>query len=76
MAFTFISSVNKFLISFSSRSDVSLGNLTEGCKTAGPHYNPFNITHGGPGKEIRHVGDLGNLVAGEDGLAEYFFEDD
>ena len=24
------------------------GNLTEGCKTAGPHYNPFNLTHGGP----------------------------
>ena len=24
------------------------GNLTEGCKTAGPHYNPFNVDHGGP----------------------------
>jgi len=24
------------------------GDLTEGCKTAGGHYNPFNYTHGSP----------------------------
>jgi len=37
------------------------GNLLKGCATAGPHYNPFNTTHGGPLSEIRHVGDLGNV---------------
>ena len=51
------------------------GNLTEGCKTAGPHYNPAGKTHGGPEKEMRHFGDLGNVVAGQDGVAKYELED-
>ena len=51
------------------------GNLIEGCKTAGPHYNPHNKTHGGPLDEVRHVGDLGNLDAKEDGVAHYEWED-
>ena len=51
------------------------GNLIEGCKTAGPHYNPFKLTHGGPTSETRHVGDLGNVTAGDDGVAKYELED-
>ena len=51
------------------------GNLVEGCKTAGPHYNPHKLVHGGPGIEVRHVGDLGNVTAGEDGTAHFEIED-
>uniref|UniRef100_A0A481XST1 Superoxide dismutase [Cu-Zn] n=1 Tax=Philasterides dicentrarchi TaxID=282688 RepID=A0A481XST1_9CILI len=48
------------------------GNLTEGCKTAGSHYNPLSKTHGGPGIEEKHMGDLGNIESqGEQYEAEY-----
>jgi superoxide dismutase, Cu-Zn family len=38
------------------------GDLTEGCKTAGPHFttNKINV-HGGPKSRRRHNGDLGNI---------------
>ncbi|KAG7169674.1 Superoxide dismutase [Cu-Zn]-like 3 [Homarus americanus] len=45
------------------------GDLSGGCGTAGGHYNPFRRNHGHPDNLQRHVGDLGNILADNNGTA-------
>uniref|UniRef100_A0A914HVM2 Superoxide dismutase copper/zinc binding domain-containing protein n=1 Tax=Globodera rostochiensis TaxID=31243 RepID=A0A914HVM2_GLORO len=47
--------------------------LSNGCSTDGPHVNPINKSHGGPSGAFRHVGLLGHVDAGADGVAKFGF---
>jgi len=58
------------------------GNLEEGCTSLRGHFNPFNMQHGarttpeGKTNINRHLGDLGNLLADQNGVAVFDFTDE
>ena len=43
--------------------------MSTGCSELGPHFNPTGAPHGSMKTQNRHAGDLGNIVAGPDGVA-------
>ena len=48
------------------------GDMTDGCKSMGGHYNPDGVDHGDINEG--HVGDLGNITADESGTAKFTIE--
>ena len=51
------------------------GDLTDKCTSMCAHFNPYGNTHGCPGMNKRHVGDLGNIKTNNKGEARYTFYD-
>jgi Cu-Zn family superoxide dismutase len=53
------------------------GDHSQGCTTAGGHFNPLGAPHGGPSDppSKRHIGDLGNIEADAGGVAEFTLRD-
>jgi len=51
------------------------GVWSEDGMASGGHYNPTDMPHAGHDADQRHVGDLGNITANEDGVATLVLED-
>ena len=45
------------------------GDMSDGCKSMGGHYNPDNVDHGD--LQQGHVGDLENVLADDKGVAKF-----
>ncbi|XP_055337551.1 superoxide dismutase [Cu-Zn]-like [Paramacrobiotus metropolitanus] len=51
------------------------GDITNGCQSAGDHWNPRAHEHGAPEDVVRHDGDLGNINADRSGKAQIDLRD-
>jgi len=51
------------------------GTIGASCTQSGGHYNPFDEVHGSPSVSERHVGDLGNVLADENGVVSLEISD-
>ena len=47
------------------------GDTSQGCLSLGGHFNPQGSRHGSPDSQERHYGDLGNIMADQDGRARF-----
>lgn len=47
----------------------------EDATSAGGHFNPNENQHAGPDAEDRHMGDMGNIMANDDGVATIEYTD-
>ncbi|KAJ3314907.1 Superoxide dismutase [Cu-Zn] [Boothiomyces sp. JEL0838] len=45
-----------------------LGLIFPNCTAAGAHFNPFNQNHGNFDSQIRHIGDMGNIMSDQNGV--------
>ncbi|KAJ3099633.1 hypothetical protein HDU96_010608, partial [Phlyctochytrium bullatum] len=61
----------KFAVHVHAFGDLS--DLDQGGLKAGPHYNPYNVSHACSPSAERHVGDLGNVESDGEGAVKAIF---